>query len=60
MNKFFLLCLVAFILIPHHSAGEELTAEAILARLDDNMVFETAYAEIEMLITIGRRVRISS
>ncbi len=56
IKTFLLLCLAAFILTSHHSAGQALTAEAILARLDDNMVFETAYAEIEMVITIGRRV----
>jgi len=56
MKIFFLLCLAAFFLTPQRSAGQALTAEEILARLDDNMVFETAYAEIEMVITIGRRV----
>ncbi|MDH4258084.1 MAG: outer membrane lipoprotein-sorting protein [Candidatus Aminicenantes bacterium] len=56
MNKFFLLCIVTFILTPHHSAGQELSAEAILARIDDNMVYETAYSEIDMIITIGKRV----
>lgn len=56
MNTFALFLTVAFILLPKGSAGQELTAEAILARIDDNMVFETAYSEIDMIITIGRRV----
>ena len=36
-------------------SGQELTAEDILSRRDDNMVFQTAYAEMEMIITIGKR-----
>ena len=56
MNKFALFLIVAFILIPHRSPGQELTAEDILTRIDDNMVYESAYSEIDMIITIGKRV----
>ena len=56
MNKFALFLIVAFILIPHRSPAQELTAEDILARIDDNMVYESAYSEIDMIITIGKRV----
>ena len=56
MNKFALFLIVAFILIPHRSPAQELTAEDILARIDDNMIYESAYSEIDMIITIGKRV----
>ncbi len=48
-----LLCLALFLLVAapesRPSAGE------ILAAIDRNMVYETAYAEIEMILTVGRR-----
>jgi outer membrane lipoprotein-sorting protein len=56
MNKFALSVMIAFILISSQTSGQELTAEAILARIDDNMVYETAYSEVDMIITIGKRV----
>lgn len=56
MNKFALFLIVAFILTPHRSPGQELTAEDILARIDDNMIYESAYSEVDMIITIGKRV----
>jgi outer membrane lipoprotein-sorting protein len=56
MTHFFLVSMVILTLIPNHSPGQELTAEAILARIDDNMVYKTAYSEIDMIITIGKRV----
>lgn len=56
LNTFFLIGMAIFILIPNRSPGQELTAEAILARIDDNMVYETAYSEVNMTITIGKRV----
>jgi outer membrane lipoprotein-sorting protein len=56
MNTYFLIGMMLLTLIPNHSPGQELTAEAILARIDDNMVYETAYSEIDMTITIGKRV----
>ncbi len=55
MNKLTLLLIVAFILITGQTSGQELTAEAILARIDDNMVYDTAYSEMDMIITIGKR-----
>jgi outer membrane lipoprotein-sorting protein len=55
MNKLTLLLIVAFILVTGQTYGQELTAEAILARIDDNMVYETAYSEMDMIITIGKR-----
>ena len=55
MNKLTLLSIIAFILVTNQTSGQELTAEAILARIDDNMVYETAYSEIDMIITIGKR-----
>jgi outer membrane lipoprotein-sorting protein len=55
-NNFFLIGLVIITLTSNHSTGQELTAEDILARIDDNMVYETAYSEIDMIITIGNRV----
>ena len=56
MNKLALILIAAFILIPDHSPGKEMTADAILARIDDNMVYKTAYSEVDMIITIGKRV----
>jgi outer membrane lipoprotein-sorting protein len=47
--------MVAFILVSAQTYGQELTAETILARIDDNMVYKTAYSEMEMIITIGKR-----
>ncbi|UCC38219.1 MAG: outer membrane lipoprotein-sorting protein [Candidatus Aminicenantes bacterium] len=35
---------------------EKMTAEEILKRRDENMAFESAYTEVEMIITIGNRV----
>jgi outer membrane lipoprotein-sorting protein len=55
MNKLTLLLMVAFILVSAQTYGQELTAETILARIDDNMVYKTAYSEMEMIITIGKR-----
>lgn len=37
------------------TAGKQLTAFDILDKIDKNMVFETAYAESEMIITIKNR-----
>ena len=56
IHNFFLIGLVIFTSIPNRAAGQELTAEAILARIDDNMVYESAYSEMDMIITIGKRV----
>ncbi len=56
MNTFFLIGMVILTLIPNRSPGQELTAEAILARIDANMVYESAYSEVDMIITIGKRV----
>jgi outer membrane lipoprotein-sorting protein len=55
MNKLTFILIVAFTLVTGQTYGQELTAEAILARIDDNMVYETAYSEMEMIITIGKR-----
>ncbi len=35
---------------------EKMTAEEILKRRDKNMAFDSAYSEVEMIITIGNRV----
>jgi len=56
MTHFFLVSMVILFLIPKGTPGQELTAEMILARIDDNMVYESAYSEIDMIITIGKRV----
>ncbi len=56
MNKAVLFLLVTSITVTCGIAGEDLTAEEILAKRDQNMVFETAYSEIDMIITIGNRV----
>jgi len=56
MNKLALFLIAAFILTPYHSPGQDMTAKAILARIDDNMVYKTAYSEVDMTITIGKRV----
>jgi outer membrane lipoprotein-sorting protein len=56
MNTFFLIGMVILTLIPNRSPGQELTAEAILAKIDDNMVYESAYSKVDMIITIGKRV----
>ena len=56
MNTYFLIGIVILTLIPNRSPGQELTAEAILARIDDNMVYESAYSKVDMIITIGKRV----
>ncbi len=56
MTNFFLVGMVILTLIPNPSPGQELTAEAILARIDDNMVYESAYSKVDMIITIGKRV----
>ena len=49
-------CFVFLLLLSGSLSGQELTAEDILSRRDDNMVFETAYAVMEMVITIGKRI----
>jgi outer membrane lipoprotein-sorting protein len=56
MKKIALLAMSTFILLAGRAAGDELTAEEILAKIDQNMVFQTAYSEIDMIITIGNRV----
>jgi outer membrane lipoprotein-sorting protein len=56
MNKAGLFLLIICITLTYGRAGEELTAEEILARRDQNMTFETDYSEIDMIITIGTRV----
>jgi outer membrane lipoprotein-sorting protein len=56
MNKTALFLLIICIALTYGRAGEDLTAEEILAKRDQNMVFETAYSEIDMIITIGKRV----
>ncbi len=56
MTHFFLASMVILTLIPKGTPGQELTADAILARIDDNMVYESAYSEMDMIITIGKRV----
>jgi outer membrane lipoprotein-sorting protein len=56
MNKIVLFLLIICLAVAWGRADEELTAEEILAKRDQNMVFKTAYAEIEMIITIGKRV----
>ena len=55
MHKFTLLLIIAFIMVTNQTSGQELTAEDILGRIDDNMVYETAYSEMDMIITIGKR-----
>jgi outer membrane lipoprotein-sorting protein len=55
MNKVVLFLLIICIPLTSGRAGQELTAETILARIDDNMVYETAYSEMNMIITIGKR-----
>jgi outer membrane lipoprotein-sorting protein len=49
-------CFVLLLVLSGSLSGQELTAEDILSRRDDNMVFRTAYAEMEMVITIGDRI----
>jgi len=56
MNKVALFLLVISIALTCGKAGEDLTAEEILAMRDKNMVFDTAYSEIDMIITIGKRI----
>lgn len=56
MKRIALFATIAFILLTGKTAGDELTAEEILAKIDQNMVFKTAYSEIDMIITIGKRV----
>jgi len=56
MKKLTLFLMIVFTLMPSETPGQELTAEAILARIDDNMVFKTSYSEVDMTITIGKRV----
>jgi len=56
MNKVVLFLLIICIVVTCGRAGEDLTAEEILAMRDKNMVFKTAYSEIDMIITIGKRV----
>lgn len=56
MNKAVLFLLIICIVVTCGRAGEDLTAEEILAMRDKNMVFKTAYSEIDMIITIGKRV----
>lgn len=56
MTHFFLVSMVILILIPKSTPGQELTADMILARIDDNMVYESAYSEMDMIITIGKRI----
>ncbi len=56
MNKVVLFLLIICILVTAGRAGEDLTAEEILAMRDENMVFKTAYSEIDMIITIGKRI----
>ena len=55
MHKLTLVLIVAFIMITSQTSGQELTAEAILAKIDDNMVYDTAFSEVDMIITIGKR-----
>ena len=49
---FALVFMTVFRMVP----AQEITAEDILFRRDTNMVYTTARAEIDMVITIGRRV----
>jgi len=56
MKKIALFAIIVFILLVGRTAGDELTAEGILVKIDQNMVFKTAYSEIDMIITIGKRV----
>ncbi len=55
-NYFFLIGMAILTLISNHSPAQELTADDILTRIDDNMVYRTAYSELDMIITIGKRV----
>lgn len=56
MKRLFLFLIMVVLMVIESSAQKELTAEEILSMRDDNMVFKTAYAEIDMIITIGNRV----
>lgn len=56
MKKLALFLMITCIFLAGRTAGEELTAEGILAKIDQNMVFETAYSEVDMIITIKKRV----
>jgi len=56
MNKAGIFLLIICIALTYGRTGEDLTAEEILALRDKNMVFETSYSEIDMIITIGKRV----
>jgi outer membrane lipoprotein-sorting protein len=56
MKKIVTVFIICFIANAYGFSQEKLTAFDILDKIDQNMVFKTAYAESEMIITIKNRV----
>lgn len=56
MKKVYIILLVVSLLsIPILFSSDTLTPEEILDRIDENMAFESARSEVEMILTIGKR-----
>ncbi|MCP4149603.1 MAG: outer membrane lipoprotein-sorting protein [bacterium] len=56
MRNVLLVIVLIFILSAAGQAQEKLTAFDILEKIDKNMVYKTAYTEMDMVITIKKRV----
>ncbi len=55
MKKIYLITLIVFALVSVCPGQTNLTGEQLLDRIDQNMVFTTAYVEVDMIITIRNR-----
>lgn len=56
MKRLVLILSVLYFIQPFSSAQTTMTADDILAKIDANMVFQTAYSEVTMTIHTGKRI----
>ncbi len=56
MKKIVTIFIISFVAVVYGFSQEELSAFDILDKIDQNMVFKTAYAESDMIITVKNRV----
>ena len=56
MKRLVFILSVLYFVQPFSSAQTKMTADDILAKIDDNMVFQTAYSEVTMTIHTGKRI----
>ena len=56
MKKIVIFIIISFFLVATGFSQEELSAFDILDKIDQNMVFKTAYAESDMIITVKNRI----